>query len=178
MHSVCAWKKGGILKESKWDRMLDGQQTRTSGSKSRLYIYLSFDEVIALLWKLNTLLVAFSSFFTYNRCEFLWILKIPSHAKDPLLTCPCPPRIVLIVLISFENSAWLIPVNRYLMRRIYQFLQVLWPRTNKNLSLSLRIYRPSFSTILLTKGLIFTYKRMLDFQIMQETIDDMTRIGN
>ena len=54
---------------------------------------------------------------------------------------PAPPRIVFIVLSPFEKSAWSIPVSRYLMRRITQFLQVLWPRTNISLSFSSSVFK-------------------------------------
>ena len=70
---------------------------------------------------------------------------------------PAPPRIVFIVLIPVEKSAWSIPVSCYLMRRIAQFLQVLGPRSNNSLSLSSSNWSIIFSTILLTKELIFIY---------------------
>ena len=73
-----------------------------------------------------------------------------------MLSLP-PPLIVFIVLIPIEKSAWSIPVSRYLMRRIAQFLQVVGPRSNNSLSLSSSNWSIIFSTILLTKELIFIY---------------------
>ena len=72
---------------------------------------------------------------------------------------PAPPRIVFIVLSPFEKSAWSIPVSRYLMRRITQFLQVMGPEQTLVCRFPLQSSNWSiiFSTILLTKELIFIY---------------------
>ena len=68
------------------------------------------------------------------------------------------------------------PVSRYLMRRISQFLQVVRPRTNNSLSLSSSIDRPS-SQLFSSPRSSSSYIRMLTLQITQEEIDVMTRSG-
>ena len=92
-----------------------------------------------------------------------------------MLSLP-PPRIVFIVLIPIEKSAWSIPVSCYLMRRIAQFLQVMGPDQTTVCRFPLQIDRSSSRRFSSPRS-SSSYIIILTLQITQEEIDVMTRSG-